>query len=70
MGWLCYAVGIVTPRGRPAGQSATPERLALNLRLPAGTTKLIEQAAAAASLPVATWARTVLLRAAKKGPRR
>lgn len=54
-------------RGRPAGQSATPERLALNLRLPTGGTTLIERAAKAANLPVATWARLMLIKAAKKG---
>jgi uncharacterized protein (DUF1778 family) len=53
--------------GRPKGATETPERLAVNLRLPEGGTALIEAAAARVKLPVAAWMRRVLLRAAKKG---
>ena len=63
-------------RGRPSG-SDTPERLALNLRLPAGGVALVEEAARQAGLPVATWIRLIIMRAAvqkprlfKKGPQR
>ena len=56
----------MTLRGRPKGATETPERLAVNLRLPAGGTALIQAAAERAGIPVASWIRRVLMRVANR----
>ncbi len=55
---------MTTRRGRRSGLSETPERLALNLRLPRGGTDRVRAAAAQEGVPLAAWIRRVLLRAA------
>lgn len=62
-------LGVERSRGRRRGVTETPERMAVNLRLPAGGTAAIQAAAERAGIPVASWMRRVLLAATERPAR-